>query len=292
MIDLHIHTKYSDGTDEVLTILKKAEEKNLKYISITDHNNCDAYKELENIDITKYYSGKIITGVELNTKALGIPIEILGYGIDVKEINLKLKHTYLTAKERNKIELERLYKKCIQANIKLPDNFIENYDYNTYASKYLHKEITNTFMNKNLIDEESWNNSNIFYRKYMSNPNTMFFVDTDDILPDFETASNLITDTGGLVFIPHIYEYRDNANKILDYILKHYEIQGIECYYTTFTKEQSNHLIKICKEKKLFMSGGSDYHGSFKPDVDMAIGKGDLSVSENIVEPWIYYVNN
>ena len=40
------------------------------------------------------------------------------------------------------------------------------------------------------------------------------------------------------------------------------------------------------------MSGGSDYHGSFKPDVDMAIGKGDLSVSENIVEPWIYYVNN
>ena len=42
MIDLHIHTKYSDGTDEVLTILKKAEEKNLKYISITDHNNCDA----------------------------------------------------------------------------------------------------------------------------------------------------------------------------------------------------------------------------------------------------------
>lgn len=42
MIDLHIHTKYSDGTDTMEELLQKAEELNLKYISITDHDNCNA----------------------------------------------------------------------------------------------------------------------------------------------------------------------------------------------------------------------------------------------------------
>ena len=44
-----------------------------------------------------------------------------------------------------------------------------------YASKYLHQIITQNDKNKFLIDEESWNNSNIFYRKFMSNPDTLFF---------------------------------------------------------------------------------------------------------------------
>ena len=97
MLDLHMHTKYSDGTDDVVTILQKAEKMNLKCIAITDHNNCNSYEELENMDIKKYYSGKIIAGIELNTKILNIPIEILGYGVDPKIMNELASKVYLTA---------------------------------------------------------------------------------------------------------------------------------------------------------------------------------------------------
>ena len=49
-IDLHIHSKYSfDGSDDLTEILKMAEQQKLSYISITDHNNTDAYFELENL---------------------------------------------------------------------------------------------------------------------------------------------------------------------------------------------------------------------------------------------------
>ena len=41
MIDLHMHSTNSDGTDSVIDLLKKAEEKNLDYSSITDHDNCN-----------------------------------------------------------------------------------------------------------------------------------------------------------------------------------------------------------------------------------------------------------
>ena len=286
MIDLHMHTIYSDGTNTCTEILKKAQSKNLDYISITDHNTCKAYEELVNLEIRNIFKGKIINGVELNTKVLGIPIEILGYGINTDYMNENLNRLYISNKERNKIEVERIYQICLDNNIEVGENFIENYNPEMYASKYLHKIITQNEKNKFLIDEESWNNSNVFYRKFMSNPDTLFFVNTDDIIPSFEDASNLVKEAGGLVFIPHIYEYRDNAEKILYYILDNYKIDGIECFYTTFTKEQSENLLRICNERKLLISGGSDYHGSFKPDVEMAVGFGNLKVEEMIIDNW------
>lgn len=287
MIDLHMHTKYSDGTDDVIDILKKAEKHKLDVISITDHNTCEAYKELQKIDIKKYYSGKIIKGIELNTKILNIPIEILGYGIDVDKMNEITKKEYPTAKERNLIEMKRIYKKCLEKNIDLGENVLENYDDNMYTSKYLHSLLVKNEDNKKLIDEDAWNNSNIFYRKYMSNPDSLFYVDMDDILPSFEKTIKFVKEAGGLVFIPHIFEYRENAIKILNEIINNYKIDGLECYYTTFTKEQNQFMLQTAKERNLFVSGGSDYHGTFKPNVEMAIGTGNLSIPTDIVKPWI-----
>lgn len=46
MIDLHIHSTNSDGTDSVQEILQKAQKLNLEYISITAHDTCDGYKNI------------------------------------------------------------------------------------------------------------------------------------------------------------------------------------------------------------------------------------------------------
>lgn len=85
MIDLHIHTTYSDGTYSVKEILKEAQEKKLEVISITDHDNVKAYKEIGKIDVNNFYSGKIITGCEFKCvlPEYNLPIEILGYEFEV-----------------------------------------------------------------------------------------------------------------------------------------------------------------------------------------------------------------
>lgn len=286
MIDLHIHTKYSDGTDDVIDILKKAEYKKIKSISITDHNTVDAYKYLENIDVSKYYSGNIIVGIELNTKVLNIPIEILGYNFDYKILKEKLPSFYISAKERNKIEFSRLVDKCNQIGIIISDFDISKYDGNSFASKYIHQIINRNINNKKFIDEDAFENSNIFYRKYMSDPNSPFYVEMDDIVPDFKTAVNLIKECGGLVFLPHIFEYKENSQKILDFILANYTIDGIECYYTTFSEEQHKTLINLCVKNNFLISGGSDYHGQNKPNVKMGIGFGNLKIPDHILDNW------
>lgn len=94
MIDLHIHTKYSDGTDTVKEILKKSNKIGLDTISITDHNSCNAYYELKNIDIETIYSGNIIVGCEFTTSFDNRLIEVLGYGFDYKIVSNYLNNYY------------------------------------------------------------------------------------------------------------------------------------------------------------------------------------------------------
>lgn len=283
MLDLHMHTRYSDGSDEVSMVLEKAEKLKLKCIAITDHNTCLEYNELKNENIRSLFSGKIIPGVELNTKVLGIPIEILGYNVDTDLLQKYIDETYMSNEERCKLEVERLYNKCISEGILLPEDFVEKYDESMYASKYLHSLITKDENNKKLIDEDSWKDSNIFYRRYMSVPTSKFFVNMDDILPSFEKASEIVKKSGGMVFIPHIFEYGENSIKILNYILDNYKFDGIECYYRNFTQEKTDFLLDICKKNNLYKSGGSDYHGKNKPGVEIGTGEGNLNVPDDII---------
>ena len=219
MIDLHMHTTYSDGTENCITVLKKCQNINLDYISITDHNTALAYEELESLNVKDYFSGHIISGIELNTKILNIPIEILGYGIDYRKMNELVKKVYIPATERNMIEVKRLYQKCLDYNIKLDSDCLSNYNSNMFASTFFHSEIIKHSENKKLIADESWNSSKIFYRQYMSDPKTPLYVEMDDFVPDFEVASSLVKQAGGLVFIPHIFEYKENSLNILNDIL-------------------------------------------------------------------------
>ena len=86
MIDLHMHTTYSDGLTGVKDLLLKCEAAGLDKISIADHNTVEAYAELENPNVRKLYSGEIIPGIELSAIFMGVEIEVLGYGIDYKKI--------------------------------------------------------------------------------------------------------------------------------------------------------------------------------------------------------------
>ena len=287
MIDLHIHTIYSDGTESCETVLKKCQDLNLDYISITDHNTALAYEELEKKNIEQFYSGHIIPGIELNTKILDIPIEILGYGIDYKKMNQLVKEVYIPSSERNLIEVQRLYTKCKTYGIVLEENCLDSYSPDVFASVFFHKQITKNLKNKALISDDAWNSSKIFYRQYMSDPKTPLYVEMNDFVPDFKTVSSLIKETGGLVFLPHIYEYKNNYKIILQYILDNYKIDGIECYYSTFTEEQHKEILDICRSYNLFISGGSDFHGKIKPDVSIAKGFGNLNIPTFILNDWI-----
>lgn len=289
MIDLHIHTTYSDGTKNVKEILKQAEDLKLDYISITDHDKCNAYEELKNIDISKYYSGKIIKGIEIKCFYKGSTIEVLGYDYDYEKMNLWVKEFY-AKKDRKVIETKyfnKLYDICEKLNLTMSkrEDIVWNPE-NDWGGKTVYDEIKRHSENKSKLPEDFWDNGvQTFSKKYYCNKETEWYIDKSEDYPSVETAVNAIKSAGGLVFLPHIYIYKwmKNIEEELNELLEKYDIDGIECYHSDFTEENIKHLNELCDNKGFLKSGGSDYHGNNKPTISLAVGKGNLRIPNEIV---------
>ena len=79
MIDLHIHTKYSDGEYTVKKILEICEQTGLEVMSITDHDSVGAYLEMEkNPELKQIFHGQIIPGTELSFNKDNHLFDVLG----------------------------------------------------------------------------------------------------------------------------------------------------------------------------------------------------------------------
>jgi len=263
MIDLHTHTSCSDGKVDPIEVLKLAERKGLTHFSITDHNNVDAYFQIG--DWKKYYSGKLIFGIEPECYYKGREIELLGYGIDIVKMRELLKGVHLSHKEIMTIKAQRCYDSLVKNGVKLsPEITPQNWDMNEhyYPSKYFLLDIWKYPENKKIItDKESWENDISLYRNYFSNPKSPFFFDQDDLYPSAKKIIDMIKQAGGKVFIPHIFLYGEDSIPFLKDLTSEFEIDGIECYYSKHTKEQTEYLLKFCKENNLLISAGSDFHG-------------------------------
>ena len=284
MIDLHVHTNYSGGQSNLIEVLKIAESRNVSIISITDNNTCIAYGELKQIPIKRYYRGKILTGCEFSTIVNNVPIELIGYGIDTDLAQNKIETLYLSKADYNIYETNLIIDKCIQKGLKIDVQNVK-YDVNKEKGKRaVFQEIKRHIENKKFISEEAWNNARTFLLEYTSNPNSDFFVDFSSLVPSYQQVVELIRQCGGKVFMPHIFKYNENSKEVLEKLVNEDMLDGIEGYYPYYSLEQHEYALKFAKEHNLYVSGGSDSHGT--PDSEIGIGRGNLNIPEQIVVPW------
>ncbi len=61
-------------------------------------------------------------------------------------------------------------------------------------------------------------------------------------------------------------------------------LAGIECHYSEYPPELRTHLAELCERLGLIATGGSDYHGRYKPDIAVGFGRGDLVVPDEVVD--------
>ncbi len=287
MIDLHMHTTYSDGTCSVREILKEAQEKKLECISITDHDTCLGYREIANPDIRNIFQGRIIPGCELKSIVEGTTIEILGYNVDTEKLNKILPTFSPTYEAINRYESKKLYEIFINRGYILNKEAIKFDVKKESGQTAITKELLRHPENKRFIEETDYTDEHEFYRLHMSNPNSPYFIDNSKLIPKPKDVVEVIHEAGGLAFIPHVFIYGENSNKVLNALTKDHMVDGIECYYSKFTKEQISFLLEYCKNNDYYMSGGSDYHGTNKPGICMGSGiKENLNIPMEITYSW------
>ena len=192
MIDLHMHTTNSDGSDTPEELIKKCEKLDLEYISITDHDTCKSYDDLKNIDASKIFKGKIIPGCEFTTIYKGRTIEILGYGIDTDVINKWRKVFYTEEKIKERINyckkelVERLSKIGIDIDIATLDTDC-SYHRAVYRKLILNKEENEKILGKGMLD-----NLRSLFRSCICNPDHPIFVDVSNYRPTPKEITDLI----------------------------------------------------------------------------------------------------
>lgn len=287
MIDLHIHSNYSDGSESVKNILKEAEKRKLEVISITDHDTIKAYDELKMIDIKQYYSGTIISGCEMKCVYKNTPVEVLGYNIDIDKIrnfNNLGQEKYLNIQKRY---LEHIKQAGKQIGLKFNDELDINMKRMQYASDIFEKEILKYPENMEILKKNHLEIKPNFYRAQQCNPDSIFYIDETTSFPSMEEVIEEIHNAGGLAFLAHAYIYPfDNTLEIVEEMINTHKLDGIECYYSYFNNDQTQNLIKLCNKYNLYMSGGTDFHGKNRPDTQMGIGTGNLRIEKEIIENW------
>ena len=290
MIDLHMHTTNSDGKRTVIETLKKSEELGLDFISITDHETCNSYKELEKIDIKKYYSGSIIPGVEIKCAYNGRIIDILGYCINTEKMNkwLDEKYKYLTHSIRQEKYLKFQYNKLTEIGALMPKYEEIIWDRNhDWATIVMYKILKSNIENKNIIPKDMWDSFENYKYNYLYNNKSSFYLDKSKDYVSIKEAIEAIHNCGGKAFVAHVYIYNWAIDKkaFIEDLTSNYNFDGMECYYSKFTEEQINYIKEVCKKKKLLLSGGSDSHGY--PEIEIGIGRGNLKVPNEILNEWI-----
>ena len=264
MIDLHVHSSNSDGYYTVKEILEMAQEKGINTISFCDHNVLGAYEKLKNMDVEKYYDGKIITGIEFSFVYDNKVFHMLGYNFDVDKLN---KSQYidrrteedLIKEEENNLEFFKSV--CQKMGIKLsPD--LKIVKSSEPANDIIKSDMQKHKENDPIVDEIlGKDRKKSFWLGHVTNPNSPFYIDYTKGLPNAVEIANEIHNAGGIVVLPHVFEYRSIDNiQFLNEMYKLNILDGIECVHTKHNKEQTQYLIDFCKEHDLVMSGGSDFH--------------------------------
>ena len=103
-------------------------------------------------------------------------------------------------------------------------------------------------------------------------------------------AINAILGAGGIPVLAHpgLLEF-ESEHQLDDLIgrLKQMGVQGVEVYYPQHTADQTRLFAELARRHALLMTGGTDFHGSIHPDIEMGSGKGNLAVSYELYKKLI-----
>ncbi|MDA3847683.1 MAG: PHP domain-containing protein [Vallitaleaceae bacterium] len=274
MIDLHVHSYISDGSDRPADIISKAKELGISAIALTDHDTIDGLEEAD--EAAKKVGITLIKGIELSVDyGNGRLLHILGLGIEPKNPVFSRIYTKYKTDRHNAlpIVIEQLQKKGFPVVWEellefQSGNWLDRQAIAKWLVKYGHAtSISSAWIE--IIDLIGYESGELI---------------------SLEDALLMIKLSGGLSFLAHYnkligfegYTAGEIETSIAE--LKVKGLDGIERYYPTFTKENHEELDYLIERYELLSSGGTDYHGLNRLSIQLGVGEGDFSVDDAVYE--------
>ena len=240
--NLHLHTNVSDGRLTPEEVVNRANEIGLDLISITDHDNADAYNLLPK-EIAPL---RIIPGIEISSLYQGSDVHILGLGLNLHSQSLlDMIEMYLVWRKERAIKM--IHK---LAELGMPISLDEVVAISGSRGLIVRPHIAQVLLNHGYVHSKSE-----AFEKYIGD-NGPAYVHK----PEFSTqeAIEVIHKADGFAIIAHPGDLAHPA--YVNDIIK-MGIDGLEVWHPDHNLGQIAHFTDLCKNLGLYMTGGSDFHG-------------------------------
>ncbi len=246
-IDLHTHTCFSDGSDTPEELFVRAMRLGLKAVAITDHDCTDGLSAVppEGLELVK--------GVELNTEAAGKEIHVLGYFFDPALLNIR-ERAERDRNERNMRILELLAQK---EGIVIT---LEELRSRKPVGNLGRPHIAEALVERGLFPDrfaafDAWLDAGKPY-----------YVPRQYLTP--EEAAECIRNAGGKAVLAHPLQYRLSPEKLRGLLRRCRDagFSGLEAVYSGYSPAEQEMLCRLAADFGLLITGGSDYHGTARPD--------------------------
>lgn len=268
-IDLHTHSTASDGSLSPDQLIHQAVKAGLSAVALTDHDTVDGLALAE-----KTAKGQIefIPGIELAAFDIDREIHIVGLFIDYSNKTL-IEKTEMIAADRAARNLEMIRR--------LQDVGID------ITPESLAKEegsgiLTRANFGSYLYKVGAVSTYREAFSKYIGQDCPCYVARTHISVKD---AVDTIKNAGGLAILAHPLMYGMTETEIDRRLprLKDIGIDGIEVYYSRNIGFDTLTVRHLADKHQLLYSGGSDFHGSYKPDLSLGTGTGTLYIPYDVL---------
>ena len=270
-VDLHVHSNASDGTLSPSKVVALAVEKGLCAIALTDHDTIEGIPEA--LAAAENQPLEIIPGIELSCAYLEEEIHILGLYVDLSDEKFRAETNQLKGIriKRN----EEIINRFQNAGINITLEEVRAGNPNTV--------ITRAHFARILLEKGYVKSMDQAFKHYLSY-NGPYCPRKEKITP--EHAMNILKDCNASPVLAHPYQYHlgDKKTEELVSYLKSLGLQGLEVYHSSNNQYESGKLKKLANKYGLFPTGGSDFHGSNKPDIELGTGRGGLRISSLLLD--------
>ena len=281
IVDLHVHSNKSDGSLSPTELVDLAVEKGLSAFALTDHDTTEGLDEAiqaasDYNNREGFFNGKpleIIPGIEFSTEYMGKDIHIVGLFIEYQSDIFK-----------NKIQ--EFVDTRILRNKKMCDGLASagiDITYEKLLEEFPCCIITRSHYAKYLLNHGYTTSMAEAFERYIGD-HAPYFVPREKITPT--QAVKLINEVKGIAILAHPILYRMSKENLENLVssLKEAGLAGIEAVYCTYTKREELQIRKLAQKYDLLISGGSDFHGTIKPKLELATGYGNLVVGQHILD--------
>lgn len=242
-IDLHVHTTASDGTLNPNELIGHALKRGIGVLSITDHDSIAG--AIEAAALPESVGLELVPGIELNTEQNNHEIHILGYFIDLKSEYLR--EQLINLQKSRVLRIKSIAEKLQRLSLKI--HFEEILEYAKGES------VGRLHVARALKDRKYVSDIQEAFQKYLR-PGCPAYVPRPRFHP--EEAVEIVVKSGGIPVYAHpLYT---PAEKYLDPLIEK-GLRGLEVYYPDHLPVHVEYFGRIAREKKLLVTGGSDFHG-------------------------------